>query len=334
MGKKTSRTMAIQSALVLAMLPVGFCLRAEAQDTTSQNANSNVAKPKSTKQRKTARQSNPKTVSDPSANTEPTPDVTTPTENSATVETKSPTRKTKGRGHQMSTASSGAIAQTQASEQTDLSGTYAGTFNCEEAGINGETTLTITGNQFTTSDGKTGRIVATTTSGYTAVALQLGDLTVPAAGPMATAPPKIISLRARKSGDRLTLTSAAGSQTRCTFSPSRAVAGGRKSRRAPQTSSAPVATGTEVSGSAETVPATAGPTPPEPATRRAGRRGAKKTSNVNPDSRTSTGTPTPVQDPMPSPSPTPTGSPSSSPTPSGSPTPSPSPTPTPGSGNL
>ena len=335
MGKRISRTMAIQSALVLTMLPVGFCLRAEAQDTTSQNANSNVAKPKSTKQRKTARQSNPKTVSDPSANTEPTPGVTSPTENAATVETKSP-RKTKGRGHQMSTAStSGAMAQTQPSEQTDLSGTYAGTFSCEDAGMNGETTLTITGNQFTTSDGKTGRIVATTTSGYTAVALQLGELTVPAAGPMATTPPKIISLRARKSGERLTLTSAAGSQTRCTFTPSRAVAGGRKSRRAPQTTtSAPAATGTEVSGSAETVPATAGPTPPEPATRRAGRRGAKKTPNVKPDPRTSTGTPTPVQDPMPSPSPTPTGSPSSSPTPSGSPTPSPSPTPTPGLGEF
>src|SRR5258705_12433322 len=335
MGKKTSRTMAIQSALVLAMLPVGFCLRAEAQDTTSQNANSNVAKPKSTKQRKAARQGNPKTVKDPSVNTEATSDVTSPTENATTVETKAPTRKTKGRGHQMSTAStSGAMAQTQPSEQTDLSGTYAGTFRCEDAGINGETTLTITGNQFTTSDGKTGRIVATTTSGYTAVALQLGDLAAPAAGQTAATPPKIISLRARKSGDRLTLTSVPGLQPRCTFTPSRAVAGGRKSRRAPQTTTAPAATGTEVSGTAETVPATAGPTPPAPATRRAGRRGAKKTSNVNPDPRTSTGTPTPVQDPMPSPSPTPTGSPSSSPTPSGSPTPSPSPTPTPGSGNL
>jgi hypothetical protein len=338
MGKKISRTILIQSALVLAMLSVGFCLPAEAQETTtSQNANSNVAKPKSTKQRKTARQGNPKTVKDPSVNTEPT-DVTSPTENSATVETKSPTRSTKGRGHQVSTAStSGAMAQTQASEQTDLSGTYAGTFSCEDAGINGETTLTITGNQFTTSDGKTGRIVATTTSGYTAVALQLGELAVPAAGQTAATPPKIISLRARKSGDRLTLTSVPGSQPSCTFIPSRAVAGGRKSRRAPQTAtSVPAATGTEVSGAAETVPATAGPTPPAPApaTRRAGRRGAKKTSTVNPDPRTSTGTPTPVQDPMPSPSPTPTGSPTASPTPSGSPTPSPSPTPTPGPDDL
>src|SRR5258705_4312828 len=148
MGKKISSTMAIQSALVLAVLIAGFCLHAEAQDTTSQNANSNVTKPKSTKQRKTARQDNPKTVNDPSVKPETTTDVTSQTENNATVETKSPTRKTKGRKHQMSTEStSGAMAQIQASEQSDLSGTYAGTFNCEDAGINGETTLTITGNQ-------------------------------------------------------------------------------------------------------------------------------------------------------------------------------------------
>src|SRR5687768_17509537 len=65
-------------------------------------------------------------------------------------------------------------AQTPASEQTDLTGTYTGTFDCEAAGISGETTLTINGNQFTTADGKSGRIVATTTSGYTAVAMQIG----------------------------------------------------------------------------------------------------------------------------------------------------------------
>jgi hypothetical protein len=44
--------------------------------------------------------------------------------------------------------------------QVDLSGTYTGTFDCEPAGLMGESTLTITGNQFTTADGKTGRIVA------------------------------------------------------------------------------------------------------------------------------------------------------------------------------
>ena len=41
------------------------------------------------------------------------------------------------------------------------------------AGLTGDTTLTINGNEFTTADGKTGRIVASTTGGYTAVALQM-----------------------------------------------------------------------------------------------------------------------------------------------------------------
>src|ERR1041384_681909 len=62
-----------------------------------------------------------------------------------------------------------------ATEQTDLSGTYTGAFDCSDAGLTGDTTLTITGNQFTLSDGRTGRIVGSTTHGYTAVALQMGE---------------------------------------------------------------------------------------------------------------------------------------------------------------
>ena len=81
------------------------------------------------------------------------------------------------------------------STQMDLSGTYAGTFNCESVGLMGDTTLTITGNQFTTADGKTGRIVASRSGGYTAVALQMGE-------PTATTPTQVISMRARKYGSR------------------------------------------------------------------------------------------------------------------------------------
>jgi len=63
--------------------------------------------------------------------------------------------------------------QTPQSTQIDLSGTYAGTFNCDAAGLTGATTLTINGNEFTTADGKSGRIVASRTKGYTAAAMQV-----------------------------------------------------------------------------------------------------------------------------------------------------------------
>ena len=171
--------------------------------------------------------------------------------------------------------------------QTDLSGTYTGTFKCEAIGLTGETTLTINGNEFTTADGRTGRIVASTTGGYTAVALQL-NATDP------KAPPQVVSLRARKVGNRLTLTPVSGTAAtqRCSFVPGRATARGRRT---------PAATGTEVANPAAT-PAES-PTP----------------------STVPTESPMPAQTPSPAPSPSPTAMPS--PTPSGSPSPMPSPSP-------
>lgn len=126
------------------------------------------------------------------------------------------------------------------SEQTDLSGTYTGVFDCPDAGVSGETTLTITGNQFTLSDGKTGRITAVTTRGYTGVAMQFGEST-----PGST--PVIVSMRARKVGDRLTLSAVADSGRVCSFMP----AGSRRRTRRVRTA-APAAP--------ETMPATE-PTP-------------------------------------------------------------------------
>ena len=138
--------------------------------------------------------------------------------------------------------------------QVDLSGTYTGTFDCEPAGLMGESTLTITGNQFTTADGKTGRIVASPGGGYTAVAFQVGEMG-PAATTGATAAPatmpQIFSLRARKQGTRLTLTAAPGTNVKCSFTPGRA-ARGRRTRT-------PAATGTEVAAPA-TTPTTTQPT--------------------------------------------------------------------------
>ena len=186
----------------------------------------------------------------------------------------------------------------QQTTQVDLSGTYAGTFDCEPLGLTGDTTLTITGTDFTTADGKSGRIVASKTGGYTAVALQMGMLaTTPSTTP--ATPPVIVSMRARKMRDRLILTSAPGTTMKCSFAPTRVA----RTKRTPRT---PAATGTEVSApAAQPVPAES----PMP-------------------SQTPAPTPSPV--PPESPTPTPSPSPSGSPTPAPSPTePAPSPTPTP-----
>ena len=171
--------------------------------------------------------------------------------------------------------------------QVDLSGTYTGTFNCEAAGLVGDTTLTINGNEFTTADGRTGRITVSKTHGYTAVALQVN-------GADATATPTTVSLRAKKSGNKLTLTPIAGATQKCMFVPGKAVAKGRKTQKTP------AATGTEVANPSA-VPAES---------------------------------PMPVQTPSPSPSPSPTPMPSPAPSPSGSPRPTPAPTvmPTPSPG--
>ncbi len=199
--------------------------------------------------------------------------------------------------------------------QTDLSGTYTGTFDCEPLGLTGQTTLTITGNDFTTADGKTGRIVASTTGGYTAVALQMGTMTTAAtaASTAPATPPVIVSMRARKSGTRLTLTPVAGAAMRCSFVPGR-VARGKRSRT-------PAATGTEVAAPATTPVPTESPMPEQTP--------SPSPSPVPTPSPSPSGTPTPEPSPVPSPSPSPSGTPTPepSPTPSGSPTPTPSPSP-------
>jgi hypothetical protein len=97
-------------------------------------------------------------------------------------------------------------------EQTDLSGTYTGKVkHGNEAAM--DATLTITGNNFTLtsgSDTRSGRITAVTTCGYTAVTVMMGDLTPPTPGPNPPAALPAMSLRAKKVGDSLTLTSVPG----------------------------------------------------------------------------------------------------------------------------
>ena len=163
--------------------------------------------------------------------------------------------------------------------QLDLSGTYAGTFaNCE--GLNGDTTLTITGDQFTTSDGKSGRIIASKTKGYTAVALQ-----------MSGANSKVMSFRGKKSGNKLTLSPVAGSTSQCMFTTSKMA-------------KTPTATGTEVANPTTTTPSTTPSQNPSPS--------PSPTPDASPEPNPSpSGSPRPAPSPTePAPSPTPTPSPS------------------------
>jgi hypothetical protein len=121
------------------------------------------------------------------------------------------------------------------SVQTDLSGTYTGTLSCTGIPATGDGTLTITGNQYTfapTGGGASinGRVAAVTTRGYTAVAMQYGESVAPPPGQPST-PPVIVSLRARKSGDNLTLTGVQGTPTRdCSFKPASMSRSGRRRR--------------------------------------------------------------------------------------------------------
>jgi hypothetical protein len=165
--------------------------------------------------------------------------------------------------------------------QLDLSGTYAGTFaNCE--GLDGDTTLTINGDQFTTSDGKSGRIIASKTKGYTAVALQ-----------MSGANSKVMSFRGKKSGNKLTLSPVTGSTSQCMFTTSK--------------SSASAATGTTVASPSTTTPSTMPSQSPSPS--------PSPTPDASPEPN-----PSPSGSPRPAPTPSPT-EPAPSPTPSPSPSP-------------
>ena len=107
-------------------------------------------------------------------------------------------------------------------ERVDLSGTYEG--NLSTAGVrevgNGASTLTITGNTFTlTTEGgasHNGRIYAVLTRGATSAALYFADLQDPATSTVA-----VYNVRARKSGDRLTLSPAPQTKAKLTFAPAR-----------------------------------------------------------------------------------------------------------------
>lgn len=105
-------------------------------------------------------------------------------------------------------------------EQTDLSGTYTGTANYTEGGITGETTLTISGNDFTMTSGSStqeGRVTAVTTCNYTAVTMMFGKPQVSAATGTQPTPLPAVSLRARRMRSGLTLETVGGGTTQFSF---------------------------------------------------------------------------------------------------------------------
>lgn len=107
-------------------------------------------------------------------------------------------------------------------EQADLSGTYTGKARHDKEPAQ-DATLTITGNNFTMTSGSdthSGRITAVTTCGYTAVTMMMGDLTPPTPSPNPPAALPAMSLRAKKVGNNLTLTSVPGEPKTVWFSTS------------------------------------------------------------------------------------------------------------------
>ena len=103
-------------------------------------------------------------------------------------------------------------------EQADLSGTYTGKVKHGDSAAM-DATLTITGNNFTMTVGSethSGRVTAVTTCGYTAATFMTGDLTPP--NPSTAPPPnKAVSVRVKKVGNGLTLTSVQGEREKMMF---------------------------------------------------------------------------------------------------------------------
>ncbi|HEX8500701.1 MAG TPA: hypothetical protein VF659_08930 [Pyrinomonadaceae bacterium] len=115
-------------------------------------------------------------------------------------------------------------------DRADLSGTYTGHLTMSGGHeMSGDGTLTITGNTFTlTVDAMThnGRVYAVTTRGYVGAAFYFTDITDPT-----TNTPVVANVRARKTGERLTLSPVPETRTRLTFASGGGAGGSRRGRR-------------------------------------------------------------------------------------------------------
>ncbi len=122
-----------------------------------------------------------------------------------------------------------------AQEQTDLSGTYTGRVGYTDVVMAGDATLTISGNDFTLTNGQMtqeGRVVAVTTCNYTAVTMRFGkDVTTTPPGQTPPPPPPTVSLSARRTGGGLILETVPGEPRMFSFHSTGARGGGKSEFR-------------------------------------------------------------------------------------------------------
>ena len=207
--KKSTTCLFILSVamMIAALLSVGIAVSAQNSNSSTTMSNTNTAKPKP---RRGRRGRAPKAAA---AEAESTP--TTAADTMAGMPAAAPKR-------------TGRCDPTQ-QEQTDLSGTYTGKLKHGNDPV-ADATLTITGNQFTGTMGSqtvSGRVVAVTTCGYTAVTM------------MHEGQPRAMSLRAKRMGNGLTLTSVPGEPEQIMFTTGGGAMRPRKHRRMTKKAVAP-----------------------------------------------------------------------------------------------
>src|SRR5207237_1518454 len=207
--------------MVATRMNEGLVVSAQNANSSTTMANTNESKPKP-KPRRGRRTKKP-------AATEATATEATATE-AAAMPTETPAPRKTGR-----------CDPTQ-QEQADLSGTYTGTINYADAGLTGDATLTVTGNNFTLTAGsatQSGRITAVTTCGYTGATMMFGDLTPQAPSPHPPPALPAVSVRAKQVGDHMTLMPVPGEKRSFSFSSGGATMRPRKHTRAKKAGAAP-----------------------------------------------------------------------------------------------
>lgn len=216
MRKSTIYLFVLGVVLVGAMTCAGLVVSAQNSNSSTTMAPANTNKPKRTGRRTSKKPANANTAEQSSdatmANTNSTPRARRGRRGAA---------KTTGDTASMATPRKTGRCDPTQQEQTDLSGTYTGKakHGTEPAQ---DATLTITGNNFTMTSGSethNGRMTAVTTCGYTAVTMMMGDLTPPTPSPNPPAALPAMSLRAKKVGDKLWLTSVPGDTMSVSFTP-------------------------------------------------------------------------------------------------------------------